>query len=139
MRELSLRNRLLLIALSAVLILALVAIVVSDSDGASCGRINWADFREKGAAETGPDGTSKRQRLADQVLECGALEGKSKQWVERRLGRGGEWRGSERGRVDYRLGLCTEERSCFFPGDTEVLRLQYDNAGRVESVEQFST
>jgi hypothetical protein len=121
------------IGVAIALLLALVAIGATAAGCSSCGEIDWARFRAPAAEEVGKDGVSARQELADEFVDCGALEGKSRQWVEKRLGQGSEWTGSERGRVTYTLGLCTDERDCFFSGDTESLDIYYDSDGKVES------
>ncbi|MEK6271623.1 MAG: hypothetical protein AABM42_03135 [Actinomycetota bacterium] len=105
----------------------------------SCGDIDWARFRAPDAEKVDEDGVSPRQELADEFVDCGALDGKSREWVERRLGQGSERTGSERGRVTYTLGLCTDERDCLFTGDTEYLDIYYDSDGNVESLATHNT
>jgi hypothetical protein len=122
------------IGVAIALLLDLVGIGATASGCSSCGEIDWARFRAPNAEEVGKYGVSARQELADEFVDCGALEDRSRQWVEKRLGKGSEWTGSERGRVSYTLGLCTEERDCLFTGDTESLEIYYDPDGNVESV-----
>jgi len=98
----------------------------------------WSGFASPNGERTGSDSVSRRQALADDSADCGTLHGKPKAWIERRLGEGSEWTGRRAGRVTYTLGLCSEERDCLFPGDTEFLDLYYED-GEVASVDQYGT
>ena len=79
---------------------------------------------------------NQRQVLADDLVRCGQLEGKSYRQVLKLLGPG--TRSASHGNVylDYLLG---DERDSFFQVDSEGLSITFDPQGRVKDVGFFQS
>jgi hypothetical protein len=83
--------------------------------------------------ESHPGFPNRQQVIADDVIRCHVLRGKSYKQVVKLLGRG-DFHGRDHGRryLDWVLG---DERDSFFQIDSESLSVEIDRDGKVRSAE----
>ncbi|MFL5909496.1 MAG: hypothetical protein ACJ768_02840 [Gaiellaceae bacterium] len=91
---------------------------------------SWAASRGDSSAAF----PSRAQVLADDLIRCGLLKGKSYDEVRRLLGAPDE--PVSRHYLDYDIGL---ERDSFIQVDSEVLSIGFDRSGRFRSIEIYQS
>jgi hypothetical protein len=92
-------------------------------------RVTAAMWHRKGSEE--PEAPTYHQMLADDLVRCGQLKGKTYRQVTALLGRPVESSKQANGRyADWALG---PERDSLFQVDSEYLTLRFDTAGRCRS------